>query len=382
MAPSFKQYYSEGLKALGSELHFTAHSHHLWPDVTLAAQIEYWKMSATRTDHKWEYFFGDVFPKIQAQILTFVDAPPGTTMAIGSNTHELFLRLLSNFERKDRPLRILSTDSEFHSFERQTRRLEESGDLEVTRIPTENFEIFETRFIEAVASNSPDLIFLSRVFFNSGFVADLPKILAKLPKDLPVVIDDYHGFFAVPISLRSLNRKIFYLAGGYKYAQWGEGACFLLLPPDHKGRPKNTGWYAGMSGLAAGVRAGGVPYDAGMEYYGATADYTPWLRAAAIFKWFASLGISLEEFHARILSLQDSLHQRLASEFDWAATSLLPIPKEKRGHFLTYQIPGGAEKIEKELAALKIRVDRRKARIRFGLGWYHDPSDIDRIKAY
>ena len=35
-----------------------------------------------------------------------------------------------------------------------------------------------------------------------------------------------------------------YLAGGYKYAMAGEGACFMHCPPGFGARPRNTGWYA------------------------------------------------------------------------------------------------------------------------------------------
>jgi hypothetical protein len=35
-------------------LHFAAHSHHFWPDVSREAQLEYWDDCAKLSDEKWE----------------------------------------------------------------------------------------------------------------------------------------------------------------------------------------------------------------------------------------------------------------------------------------------------------------------------------------
>src|SRR3546814_4193410 len=48
--------------------------------------------------------------------------------------------------------------------------------------------------------------------------------------------------------------RAFYLAGGYKYAMAGEGACFLHAPAGWGLRPRDTGWYAAFGALE---RSGG-----------------------------------------------------------------------------------------------------------------------------
>ena len=73
-----------------------------------------------------------------------------------------------------------------------------------------------------------------------------------------VIIDGYHGFMAVPTDLSMIAERAFYLAGGYKYAMAGEGACFLHCPPGYGLRPRDTGWYAGFSALEKG--GSGVPH--------------------------------------------------------------------------------------------------------------------------
>src|SRR5437868_816395 len=159
------------------------------------------------------------------------------------------------------------------SFSRQIARLEEEAIVEITRIPTQPFETFEERFADAASRGSHDLVFFSQVFFDSGFrVHDLEHIVRSVrDPETFIVIDGYHGFMAVPTDLRAIAERAFYLAGGYKYAMAGEGVCFLHCPPGYGARPRDTGWYAGFSGLEQ--RTGGVAYASdGSRFLGATFD--------------------------------------------------------------------------------------------------------------
>ena len=70
-----------------------------------------------------------------------------------------------------------------------------------------------------------------------------------------VVVDGYHGFMAAPTDLSAVADRIFYVAGGYKYAMSGEGAAFLHAPPGFCPRPVVTGWYAEFGALAARAKA-------------------------------------------------------------------------------------------------------------------------------
>ena len=75
------------------------------------------------------------------------------SIAFAPNTHEFLIRILSCIEKD--PVRVLSTDAEFHSFARQSQRLEEAGHMQVTRIPAEPFESFQDRFLDAAAGGAP-----------------------------------------------------------------------------------------------------------------------------------------------------------------------------------------------------------------------------------
>ena len=59
---------------------------------------------------------------------------------------------------------------------------------------------------------------------------------------------------------------------GYKYAQFGEGLCFLRVPPGCQLRPADTGWFADFAHLA-GPRDGRVDYGEGAD------RFTPTRRA-------------------------------------------------------------------------------------------------------
>ncbi|RIL06550.1 hypothetical protein DCC79_15370, partial [bacterium] len=180
-------------------------------------------------------------------------------------------RLYSCLDWSRRP-RVLTTTSEFHSFARQTRRLEETGRLEVARVPVEPYATFRARFAAALRARH-DLVFVSQVFFDSSFVVEgLDELLAGVPAETMVAVDGYHAFMAIPVALGVLGERIFYTAGGYKYAQAGEGACFLSIPADCTLRPAYTGWYSDF-GRLSGAQGDAVGYGpAAMRFWGSTFD--------------------------------------------------------------------------------------------------------------
>ena len=149
------------------------------------------------------------------------------------------------------------------------------------------------------------MVFVSQVLFNSGFaLTDLAGFVdAVAAPDRLMVIDGYHGFLARPTDLAAVANRAFYIAGGYKYAMAGEGACFMHCPPGFAPRPRNTGWYASFGNLT-GAQAG-VPYAAdGWRFMGATFDPSGLYRLRAVFDWLADAGIDAELIHAHVEALQ------------------------------------------------------------------------------
>jgi selenocysteine lyase/cysteine desulfurase len=368
-------------RASGDWLHCTAHSHHPWPDVTRAAQLACWDDAARLTDRKWDRVFGEVVPKAQRHVARHLGLPAPAQVAFAPNTHEFVVRLYSCLDWR-RPQRVLTTAHEFHSFERQTRRLEETGGLRVTRIAAAPYETFADRFCAALSLAQPwDLVWLSHVFFDSGFrVADLDRIVGACRPATLVVIDGYHAFGALPVDLSRAAQRAFYLGGGYKYAMAGEGACFLAVPPGTTLRPVATGWFADFAGLS-GERGGDVGYgDGGMRFFGATFDPSGLYRLNAVMDWLEQLGIDFAAVHAHVQSLQQRFLDALvrAPLAALPVERLLPPPGQPRGNFLTFALPW-AQQAEAALHAHRISVDRRGDRLRVGFGVYHGAAFLDRL---
>jgi kynureninase len=379
---SYKRHFQRFIAADPERLHFAAHSHHFWPDVTFAAQEQCWLDAARLADRKWETVFAEIVPAAQRHVARVLNLADPATIAFGPNTHGFVMRLLSVFPA-GKPIRVLTTDGEFHSFRRQIRRLEEDSLAEVTRIAVEPIATLAERLTAAAARGGHDLVFFSHVFFNSGYaLPDLGAIVRAVPeRDTVIVIDGYHGFLALPTDFGPISGRAFYMAGGYKYAMSGEGACFLHVPPGQAPRPRDTGWFASFGTLETGDD-GVVPYAAGgARFLGATFDPVGLYRFNAVMDWLAGLGVTVDAIHAHVHALQRALVDRLPA-LKLATLDprqlVVPIEQPDRGHFLTFRT-ADAEALHRRLLDAGIVTDYRGDRLRFGFGLYHDPEDIDRL---
>ncbi len=378
MTTSYKQHFSRFLGA-GPRLHAAAHSHHPWPDVSFEAQQQAWLDAAALIDGKWEHVFGTVLPQAQAHLARRLNLPSAQTLCFAGNTHEFLMRLLSCIERQ--PVRVLTTDGEFHSFARQMRRLEQAGLASVERIATEPFDSFGARFAQAAARGGHDLVYFSQCFFNSGFLLQnlAAPVAAVRDAQTLVVIDGYHGFMAAPTDLSAIAGRAFYMGGGYKYAMSGEGCAYLHCPPGYAERPVNTGWFAGFGALSnAGeeiVYAGG-----GQRFMGATYDPVGLYRFNAVMNWLDAQGLTPDLIHAHVQRLQQRFLDGLeALRLETINTQrLIPAPGLARGNFLCFRHPLAGDCYTR-LQSHGVITDYRADRLRLGFGIYHDDADIDEL---
>ncbi|HEY1708534.1 MAG TPA: aminotransferase class V-fold PLP-dependent enzyme [Rhizomicrobium sp.] len=365
----------------GAPLHVAAHSHHPWPDVSFAGQQQAWRDAARLLDHKWDYMFEHVFPEAQHHIARQLALPDPASITFGPNTHSFVLRLLSCFP-PGRPVRVLTTQSEFMSFARQIARLEEDRVVTIKRIATEPFDTFETRFAEAAGRGAYDLIYFSQVFFDSGFALhDLERIVRAVRNDDTfVVIDGYHGFMAIPVNLHAIAHRAFYLAGGYKYAMAGEGVCFLHCPPGYGPRPRDTGWYAGFGALESGGDA--VPYAGdGSRFLGATFDVSGLYRFNAVQDWLQQEGWTPAKILAHVRGIEHTFLTAIDKTGAALTSAALAVPDETmRGRFLAFRTAQAGE-IVAQLAAQNIIADYRGDRLRIGFSIYHENDAALRLAA-
>jgi selenocysteine lyase/cysteine desulfurase len=369
---SKKHLFSRALAAGAGKLHLAAHSHHLWPDVTYEAHLQAWQDAATNWDAKWTKVMDEVIPEAQSHIARHLNLADPASIVFAPNTHEFVVRLFSTLPT---PARILTTDSEFHSFARQAERLAEDGLITLDIVPTEPFDNFPQRFA-AAATHGHDMVFFCHVFFNSSYaITDISALIDVIPNpETLVVIDGYHGFMARPTDLSGVQHRAFYMAGGYKYAMSGEGACFLACPPGYAPRPRNTGWYAAFGALAN--PAGGVPYpESGARFFGASFDPSGLYRLNAVMRMLQDENVQVAAIHAHAQHLQEDFVAALEkSQLPGLTQSDLIVSSTPRGNFLAYRSTH-APSHQAKLAAAGIVTDVRGNTIRFGFGPYHDAGE-------
>lgn len=382
-----KVYYSRFLAAHQGKFHFAAHSHHFWPDVTREAQLAYWDDCAQLSDQKWTKIFGEVIPEAQKHIAGILKIKDAGQIVFAPNTHELTSRLLSLFLGKSE-LKILTTASEFHSWRRQILRLEEIASVSVEVVATDNLLTAKKDFLDDIKNKlkkSPDIFFISQVFFDSGIALtdqELLELCQAKPERTLMVVDGYHGFAAIPTDLSQLEGKIFYLSGGYKYAQAGEGVGFMLVPKGNW-RPAYTGWYAEMGELSQPAdKKVGYPND-GLSFMGATQDPSGLYRFNAVWGLLTKDGWSIERVHQHVTTLQKQFIADLPKEL-LTVCKIKPLYDENltwHGHFLTFEASSieAAEKLQDQLKNLQVLIDRRGSRIRFGFGLYHSAEDVGQL---
>ena len=370
---SLKAHYQSFLSLHPGKIFLTAHSHHFWPDCTLQAQQEYWWDAARYIDDKWEKA---IFPQIlkwQTQMSKFLPSTHAASLTFAPNTHYFIVNLLADLVYFKKP-QVLTSDSEFHSFSRQIQRLAEDNLVDVDRVSTLSDAHFSQRFLQQASQGQYDLIFLSHVFFNSGLIVphldQFIKELRQLQPTAKIVIDTYHSFMAINYSYEKIISEVYLIGGGYKYAQGGEGWCWMHLPPQAPSRPILTGWMSSFESLEH-PRTPLHYSDQGLGYLSSTFEASALYRQVAVFDWMISEALNVET----ICQYTEMLKQAFAKIV--VKTPLLP--PHLVGNFLTYEFSSLAEAEKKHhlLREKNVFTDRRMNRIRIGFPPYYDLAEIE-----
>lgn len=380
LASRLRPHYSRFLQPLGEKVLLTGHSHQAWPDVSREGHLAAWDDAARLIDHKWDRVFGEIIPELQACIARRMGSARAGDIAFAPNTHELVFRLASCFPARSA---IVSTDSEFHSLRRQLDRLEEEG-APIARVPVElsgrDASTFVDRFLAAVEQTKPAWVALSHVLFTtSRVIRELPSLLSALAeKKIPVLVDAYHAFNVVELDVDRYPGEVFVCGGGYKYAESGEGVCFMLLPKNaEKYRPLTTGWFSHFESLEK-KSGGAVAYGAGgYRFFGATFDPTSLYRALWVMRFMDDQGLSVrvlaEQSRAQTQRIIDA-HAALGLEKFGIA---LATPRIDRGGFVSLETPR-AKELEGALYQRGVHTDVRGHLLRLGPAPYLSTPEIDR----
>ena len=358
----------------------TGHSHQAWPDVAREGQLEAWDDAAEWVDGKWEraYEKADAVRRGFARLLGNGALPE--QIALGPNTHELVLRFLSALDFARRP-RLVTTDGEFHSIRRQLDRLRETRVVEVEKVAALPVATLAERLVAAVDDRTAAVLVSSVLFTNAHIVPHLGELAAKCrARGVELLVDAYHQMNVVPCDLAAAGTTdAFYVGGGYKYCQLGEGNCFLRVPPGRKElRPVLTGWFAEFDHISD-TATGLVQYGEGPHRWaGSTYDPTSHYRAARVFRFFEEQGLTpkvLREVSQRQVA-------RLAEGFDAlglpasVADRDRAVPLERVGGFLALRVPRAGE-VATRLRKRDVFADSRGDTLRLGPAPYVSSQQLE-----
>ena len=376
---SFKPLFSRSLSADPERLHFAAHSHHLWPDASFEGQTEAWNDAARLADRKWDKVMDEVWPAAQAEVANELGTGQPGAVVFAPNTHQLIVSLFAAAS-STWPIRVLTSDGEFHSARRQFARWEEAGAAAVERVPAEPFETFSDRFLDRAYNDKHDFLFVSQVLFGSGRMFDRVDVLAVLarPEGPWVVIDGYHAFMAVDAPFGPSDAgSAFYLGGGYKYAMSGEGCAFMHAPADFGPRPRITGWYAEFEDLSLPPGRVGYAKDAS-RFLGATFDPSALYRFTAVRRMLADNDLTTRRISSHCAALQQRLLEAIPATPLGDAELLNPLDGGPHARFLAFRSPD-AQRWYQELKDQNCITDVRGDVLRVGFGIYQDEGDVIRL---
>lgn len=369
----------------------TGHSHQAWPDVARAGMLEAFDAAAEHVDDKWEGAL-EAANAVRAAVGAHLGVPRDQ-VALGASTHELVVRLLSALPLMKRR-HIVTTAGEFHTLYRQLGRLSEEG-VEVELVPTEPVATLAERLGDAVRDDTAAL-FASTVLFESGAVVPHLAEAARRARarGAEVVLDAYHHFMVRPLTTAAHGHPgnwdlpdfddVFVLGGGYKYAQWGEGACFMTVPASCTLRPVVTGWFSDFAGLALPRGRGPVTYGPTLadRFAGSTYDPTSHYRARAVVGFFAAEGLTPERLEESYRRQTTRIYEALAAQGLALAS---PAEPRARGGFVAVRLasPEAATAVVKRLRDENVWIDARGPVARLGPAPYVTDEEIDQgVRAF
>lgn len=338
----------------------TGHSHQAWPDVARDAMVQAFDDAARLVDDKW----GPAFEAAEA-LRRFVAARIGCEageLALAENTHHLVIRFLSALDLRRRR-HLVTTRGEFHTIDRQLHRLAEEG-VDVTFVDPD-----PERIVDAVRDDTAAVLCSTVLFQTGAIVPDIDALVTRVrARGAHVLLDAYHAFQIVTFRVPA---DAFLVAGGYKYAQMGEGNCFLRVPPcADELRPVVTGWFAGFEALAdKRTERVGYPGRAAGRFAGSTYDPTSHYRARAVAEFFDREGLTVEVLRAisrrqtaRILDALDGFE--------------VVTPRDRRAGFVAVRV-GDARGVVERMRQKNVLVDARADLVRLGPAPYLTDDEID-----
>ena len=365
LRPSYRAFLRPGRVLL------TGHSHQAWPDVARDGLVLAFDDAAELVDEKWERAFAAA-EAVREGVAARIGAR-AEDIALGASTHELVTRFLSALDLRTRP-HLVTTTGEFHSLHRQLSRLAEAR-VEITFVDALPVATLAERVSCALRPTTAAVLVSTVLFETASIVPGVAEITRAAQRvGAEVLFDAYHAFGVVPFAVADLGPDpLWVTAGGYKYAQWGEGCCFLRVPPDTTLRPVYTGWFADFAYLTAprDGRAIGYGPRGADRFAGSTYDPASHYRAREVIAFFERESLTVP----RLREL--SLHQtgRLLAGLDGFDVLTPRAPAERAG-FIALRVANAGDLVRR-LRGRGIWTDARGDTLRLGPAPYLTDPDLD-----
>ncbi len=263
--------------------------------------------------------------------------------------------------RRDRPLRVIASRSEFNSIDVVLKTYEGRGRLAVEWVSPDAGRLYRADDFIAALEKGADLLVVSLVFFDTGqYLADIKTVIdAARAMRAEVMLDLYHVAGALPVDVAALDVD-YAIGGSYKYLRGGPGAAWLYVHPrrlDEEPRTLDTGWFA-VAAPFGFERQSAMRFAQGAEgWLESTPAILPFYQARAGLEFTLALGV--ERLRAYSLAQQKLLVGKLA-EYGVSCFA----PEQPRGAFVAVPHPRATFALDR-LAADGLIADAREGFLRF-----------------
>jgi len=354
----------------------TGHSHQACPDCSLAGQTEAWMQAAQNIEARWEDALEKSFA-VREGFAQLIDCEP-ERIALAGSVHDLVVRFLSALPITPKRCKIITTDGEHPSINRQLYRAQESG-YDVITVAVEPADSIVARIQQQIDDRTL-AVCLSAVFFETGQVAfELDTLMPVCQRfGAQLFVDAYQIVNVMPFSLRDSNlESAFVVGGGTKYCQLGDGVAFMHVPEFCNLRPWVTGWFGTFDALSDNPAAVPIVYgDNHQRFDGSSFDPTAHYRAAHVFDYFRRRQLT-PEFLYDVNRHQLQLMAKRFERFDFDASVIhLTNSVELLGGFLSFVTPH-AQKLCEMLRDVGIHTDYRRHWLRMGPAPYLNDEQLE-----
>jgi len=313
--------------------------------------------------HAWYDLWLGKIAEVKQKFAQIIHAEP-SEIAIAPNVSSALAAISTALDYSQRR-KVVVADLDFPTLTYQWLAKERLG-IEVVFAPSpDRITVPPERVIEAIDDHTA-LVAISRVFYTSGYIQDLPPIIEAAHRHgALVLVDDYQGTGQIPIDVHALGVDIL-VTGTLKWLMGGPGLAFLYVRADlaPQLQPTVTGWFAHRQQFAFDNRHFAFRDDAARFEAGTPALSTVFMAAGGLD---IVLEIGVERIRERTQFLTADLIDR-ARMHGWTVRS--PEDPERRASIVMLQIEH-PEAIVERLIERDIIVDHRPGLVRVSPYFYN-----------